>query len=59
MEQNCPYLDADGLDGYSRHLLGYDGEKLVAYLRVTEPGRKFAEPCIGRVVTSSSVRRKS
>jgi len=57
VEQNCPYLDADGLDRFSWHLLGYSGEKLIACLRVTEPGRKFGEPCIGRVVTSPSVRR--
>ena len=56
VEQNCPYLDADGLDRFSWHLLGYHGKKLIACLRVTEPGRKFAEPCIGRVVTSPSVR---
>jgi ElaA protein len=57
VEQNCPYQDADGLDQYAWHLLGYQGEKLIAYLRVTEPGRKFPEPCIGRVITSPAVRR--
>ncbi len=56
VEQNCPYPDADGLDPQAWHLLGYEKGVLIAYLRVVEPGRKFAEPSIGRVVTHSSVR---
>lgn len=53
-----PYLDIDGLDRNSWHLLGRDdGEaSLVAYLRVVDPGQKFAEPSIGRVVTAREVR---
>jgi ElaA protein len=52
-----PYLDADGLDQQAWHLLGRDGEgKLVAYLRVVDPGFKYDEPSIGRVVTDASVR---
>ena len=57
VEQNCPYLDADGLDRRAWHLLGYRDGELVAYLRVVEPARKFTEPCIGRVVTRQKVRR--
>jgi ElaA protein len=46
-----PYLDADGLDREAWHLLGRDGRgALVAYLRVVDPGRRFDEPSIGRVV---------
>lgn len=57
IEQNCPYLDIDGLDPYSWHLLGRNSAgKLVAYLRVVPPGRKFEDPSIGRVVTSKEVR---
>ena len=26
VEQDCPYLDADGKDQQSHHLLGYDTE---------------------------------
>jgi ElaA protein len=52
-----PYLDADGLDPHAWHLLGRDGEgKLVAYLRVVDPGFKYDEPSIGRVVTDKAVR---
>jgi ElaA protein len=52
-----PYLDPDGLDRRSWHLLGRDGEgTLQACLRAVEPGAKYAEPSIGRVVTSPEVR---
>jgi ElaA protein len=52
-----PYLDADGLDQHSWHLLGRDGQGvLLAYLRVVDPGFKFDEPSIGRVVNDPSVR---
>lgn len=52
-----PYLDPDGLDRQSWHLLGRDdGGVLQAYLRVVDPGLKFDEPSIGRVVTSASAR---
>lgn len=52
-----PYLDPDGLDRHSGHLLGYasDGQ-LQAYLRVVDPGHKFAEPSIGRVITAPEAR---
>jgi len=55
VEQHCAFLDADGHDAYAWHLLGWVGdpgaERLAAYLRVLDPGRKFAEPSIGRVLT--------
>lgn len=52
-----PYLDADGLDQHAWHLLGRDADgALVAYLRVVDPGRKYDEPSIGRVVTVASRR---
>jgi ElaA protein len=50
-------VDADGLDRSAWHLLGHDSEgRLQAYLRVVDPGLKYAEPSIGRVVTDPSVR---
>jgi ElaA protein len=52
-----PYLDPDGLDLKSRHLQGRDeAGTLQAYLRAVEPGAKYAEPSIGRVVTAPEVR---
>jgi ElaA protein len=52
-----PYLDADGVDRQSWHLLGRDDRgALMSYLRVVDPGIKYAEPSIGRVVTATEVR---
>jgi len=55
VEQHCAFQDADGHDAHAWHLLGWmDGPgdaELVTYLRVLDPGRKFAEPSIGRVLT--------
>ncbi len=58
VEQECPYLDADGRDVGNYHLLGYDALGLVAYARVLAPGVNYAEVCISRVVTSPRVRRQ-
>ena len=57
LEQNCVYLDPDGLDRQSWHLLGRDGQgALQAYLRTVDPGLKYDEPSIGRVITSAQAR---
>lgn len=58
VEQNCPYLDTDGVDVASDHLwtAAPDGAVL-AYLRVVPGGAKYDEPSLGRVVTSPEVRR--
>ncbi len=56
LEQGA-YQDPDGLDRVSWHLLGRDGAgTLQAYLRAVDPGVKYAEPSIGRVVTSPEAR---
>ena len=52
-----PYLDPDGLDRHAWHLLGRDvSGTLQAYLRVVDPGLKYTEPSIGRVITSPETR---
>lgn len=52
-----PYLDPDGLDRASWHLLGRDAMGVLhAYLRVVDAGAKYDEPSIGRVVTSPEAR---
>jgi ElaA protein len=52
-----PYLDPDGVDLHSWHLQGRDGAGVLqAYLRAVEPGVKYAEPSIGRVITAPEVR---
>lgn len=57
VEQECPYLDADGRDAGNHHLLGYDSDGLAAYARVLAPGVLYAEVCISRVVSAPRVRR--
>lgn len=57
VEQRCIYLDADNLDNCTWHLMGIDLQgNLIAYLRVVEPGEKYLEPSIGRVLTCSNRR---
>ncbi len=57
VEQNCVYQDADHKDIASYHFTGWSvDDKLVAYSRIVPPGITYAEPSIGRVVTSLSVR---
>lgn len=57
LEQNCCYLDPDGVDQVSGHLLGRNPQgELMLYLRVVDPGIKYAEPSLGRVVSDPRVR---
>ena len=59
VEQDCPYMDADGKDLKSHHLLGYDVDgDLVAHLRLVAPGVSYKEMSFGRIVTSDKVRGK-
>jgi ElaA protein len=59
VEQDCAYLDADGLDLESWHLrtVSPTGE-VQAYLRVLPPGLRYTEASIGRVLTVPEVRRQ-
>jgi ElaA protein len=60
VEQNCPYPDADGRDPSAWHLLGWakgpSERTLVAYTRIFEPGVRYREGSLGRVVTAPAVR---
>ena len=65
VEQKSWYLDADGLDECSLHLLVVllpdldshvnDGN-LIGYLRLTPPGKKYTETSIGRVSIQEAFR---
>lgn len=57
-EQACAYLDADGFDGASFHLAAWPASRRLpsAYARVVHPGLKYAEPSIGRVITTAQAR---
>ena len=57
VEQQCVFLDIDGLDPQTWHLLGHDGDgALQAYARLIPPGVKAPDALIGRVVTSPAAR---
>jgi ElaA protein len=58
VEQNCPYLDADGKDLHCHHLMGFIEDELAAYARIVPPGISYKEASIGRVVTSAKHRRQ-
>jgi len=58
VEQNCPYQDVDGKDPNSLHVCGYmENGELCAYARLVQPGVSYDEWSVGRVITSSRVRR--
>ncbi len=63
VEQTCFYPDLDGekdqLDRHPQtlHLLGYQGEQLVAYLRILPKGQSYPDNIsIGRVVIAVNAR---
>lgn len=58
VEQDCVYQDLDGKDQEAVHVLGMEGQNLVAYTRIFEPGTYYNTASIGRVVVSMTGRNK-
>jgi len=60
VEQRCAYLDPDGqdLDGDTCHLMGWNDDQLVAYLRLLDPESQGGDVVIGRVLTAPAGRGK-
>ncbi len=58
VEQNCPYLDADGKDFKSYHVMGFYNDELAAYARVIQPGISYTEAAVGRVIVKMDFRNK-
>ena len=58
IEQNCAYLDADGYDEAAWHVAAWSSAERMplAYARLIPPGLKYAEPSIGRVITTATAR---
>ena len=58
VEQNCPYMELDGLDKDAYHLLLKDEETglMIGTLRILKPGVVYSELAIGRVVTHADYR---
>ncbi|MCL7987657.1 GNAT family N-acetyltransferase [Sphingobacterium sp. lm-10] len=61
VEQNCVYQDIDDKDPHCLHLIGREKSDgpIAAYTRIVPPGISFAEPSIGRVLTTAPYRRHS
>ncbi|MBK9108804.1 MAG: GNAT family N-acetyltransferase [Saprospiraceae bacterium] len=58
LEQNCPYQDLDGKDPHCYHVIGKQGEQIVAGSRLVPPGISYdGYSSIGRVVSHKNFRR--
>lgn len=58
VEQQCVYQDIDGKDIHALHILGREGNTLLAYTRILAPGTYFKEASIGRVAVRNTARTK-
>ena len=60
VEQTCPYPELDGKDTIEgvQHLLGYQGDQLVACARLLPSGLSFECVSIGRVATKLGARKQ-
>lgn len=60
VEQTCPYLDADGKDQASHHVVGKnESGQLIAYARIVPRGISYQDySSIGRVISDQSYRGK-
>ncbi len=58
VEQDCPYMELDGLDKDAYHLLLKDEAtgKMIGTLRILKPGIVYPELAIGRVVSHADYR---
>lgn len=52
VEQNCPYLDIDGKDQMSIHVMLKEDEEIVGYVRVYPSNVKLGYGQIGRVLST-------
>jgi ElaA protein len=61
VEQKCVYQDVDGqdLEGDTCHLMAWNGDRLVAYLRLLDPELQGGDVVIGRVLTAPEARGKA
>lgn len=56
VEQDCVYNDIDGLDKEAFHQFLKMDNKIVAYSRLLQPGTRFNDYSIGRVVVDQDYR---
>ena len=57
VEQNCPYPEVDGSDPKAIHLWAENRGEVIAYCRIFEPGIKYSECSIGRVLIHQNFRK--
>lgn len=58
LEQKIVYQDMDNLDQKSTHIFIIENGELISYARLIDPGVKYDEPSIGRVLTVKPARGK-
>ena len=60
VEQKCAYPDLDGqdLEGDTYHLMGWEDDQLMAYLRLLDHESQGGDVVIGRVITAPQARGK-
>lgn len=58
VEQKCPYQEVDGrdLEGDTCHLMAWDNDRLLAYVRLLDPISQGGDVVIGRVVIAEQAR---
>ncbi len=58
VEQQCVYQDIDGQDlsGDTHHLMAWQNDELVAYLRLMDPESQGGDVVIGRVIVAPVAR---
>lgn len=58
VEQKCIYQDVDGQDliGDTHHLMGWQNDELVAYLRLLDPDTQGGDVVVGRVIIAPAAR---
>jgi ElaA protein len=56
VEQDCAYLDLDGLDQQCLHMLCWGAEGLLAAQRCLPPGLGYPQSAIGRIVVAPGAR---
>ena len=59
IEQNCNYLDCDGLDLKAIHMSLNRGGELIAYLRMIKPNILSENIVLGRILVSINERNKN
>ena len=58
IEQACNYLDADGYDQKSMHLIAYKQNSIVAYMRIVNAGEIDNNISFGRILVHKKFRKR-